>query len=77
MTRFIAKQIEIAAGNSDLANRTTRQAASLERAATSMEELTSTVSHNADNARQVRDLSVTTAETTEKPANWLRILPAP
>lgn len=57
---------EIAAGNSDLANRTTRQAASLEQAATSMEELTSTVSHNADNARQVRDLSVTTAETTEK-----------
>lgn len=65
---------EIAAGNSDLANRTTQQAAALEQAASSMEELTSTVSHNADNARQVRDLSVMTAHTTEKASNLVETL---
>jgi methyl-accepting chemotaxis protein len=39
-----------------------------------MEELTSTVSHNADNARQVRDLSVMTAHTTEKASNLVETL---
>ena len=57
---------EIAEGNTDLADRTRQQAAALEQTAASMEELTSTVSHNADNAGQARDLSVLTAGTTEK-----------
>lgn len=41
---------EIAQGNADLSTRTESQAASIEETASSMEELTSTVAHNADNA---------------------------
>ncbi len=48
---------EIAAGNSDLSQRTEQQAASLEETASSMEELTSTVRQNADNARQADQLA--------------------
>ena len=48
---------EIAAGNSDLSQRTEQQAASLEETASSMEELTSTVRQNADNARQANQLA--------------------
>lgn len=43
---------EIATGNADLSGRTESQASSLEQTASSMEELTSTVLQNADNARQ-------------------------
>jgi len=43
---------EIASGNSDLSERTERQAAHLEETASSMEELTSTVRQNAEHARQ-------------------------
>jgi len=43
---------ELAAGNADLSRRTEQQAANLEEAAASMEELTSTVRHNADLAGQ-------------------------
>ncbi|MEG2981957.1 MAG: chemotaxis protein, partial [Stenotrophomonas sp.] len=42
---------EIASGNSDLSERTERQAAHLEETAASMEELTSTVRQNAEHAR--------------------------
>ena len=48
---------EIAAGNSDLSQRTEEQASSLEETASSMEELTSTVKQNADNARQANQLA--------------------
>ena len=48
---------EIAAGNSDLSQRTEEQASSLEETASSLEELTSTVRQNADNARQANQLS--------------------
>lgn len=65
---------EIAEGNTDLADRTTQQAAALEQTAASMEELTSTVSHNADNARQARDLSKITATTTEKAGSLVETL---
>ncbi|HLU00142.1 MAG TPA: methyl-accepting chemotaxis protein [Burkholderiaceae bacterium] len=41
---------QIAAGNRDLADRTTSQAASLEETAASMEQLTSTVGQNSENA---------------------------
>ena len=45
---------EIAAGNLDLSSRTEEQAASLEETAASMEELLSTVTNNAENARQAQ-----------------------
>ncbi|MGI4857664.1 MAG: methyl-accepting chemotaxis protein [Janthinobacterium lividum] len=48
---------EISAGNVDLAARTEEQAASLGETASSMEQLTVTVQHNADNARQANILS--------------------
>jgi methyl-accepting chemotaxis protein len=48
---------EIAAGNSNLSQRTEAQAASLEETASSMEEMTSTVRQNADNARQANQLA--------------------
>jgi methyl-accepting chemotaxis protein len=48
---------QIAAGNTDLSQRTEEQASSLEETASSMEELTSTVRQNADNARQANQLA--------------------
>lgn len=57
---------DIAAGNADLSDRTSTQAAALEQTAASMEEITATVSHNAENARQARELSGVTASTTLK-----------
>jgi methyl-accepting chemotaxis protein len=55
---------DIAAGNADLSDRTSTQAAVLEQTAASMEEITATVTHNAENARQARELSGMTASTT-------------
>ncbi|BDU17880.1 methyl-accepting chemotaxis protein [Lysobacter auxotrophicus] len=49
---------EIAAGNTDLSERTESQAASLEETASSMDEITSTVRHTADNARQANQLAI-------------------
>jgi methyl-accepting chemotaxis protein len=49
---------EIAAGNTDLSQRTEEQASSLEETASSMEELTATVKQNADNARQANQLAI-------------------
>jgi len=48
---------EIAAGNLDLSARTEEQAASLAQTASSMNELTVTVKHNADNARLANSLA--------------------
>jgi len=45
----------ISMGNSDLAQRTGEQSASLEETASSMEELTATVRHNADNSIKVNE----------------------
>lgn len=56
----------IAAGNADLSERTATQAAALEQRAASMEELTVTVSHNAGNARDARQLAEQTADSTHK-----------
>ncbi|MGN6387914.1 MAG: Cache 3/Cache 2 fusion domain-containing protein [Burkholderiaceae bacterium] len=47
---------EIASGNADLSARTEAQAASLEETASAMEELTATVRHNADSAREADQL---------------------
>lgn len=49
--------IQIAHGNSDLSSRTEAQASALEETAASMEELGSTVKHNADNASQANQLA--------------------
>ena len=48
---------EIAQGNQDLSSRTESQASALEQTASSMEELSSQVQHNADNARQAKQLA--------------------
>jgi len=53
---------EIAAGNLDLSGRTESQASSLEETASAMEELTSTVKHNADNAHDASELVVATSD---------------
>ncbi|TWI42983.1 methyl-accepting chemotaxis protein [Pseudoduganella flava] len=48
---------EIAAGNLDLSSRTEQQATSLQHTAATMDELTSAVRSNADNARHARELA--------------------
>nr|WP_315218631.1 methyl-accepting chemotaxis protein [uncultured Duganella sp.] len=57
---------EIAAGNEDMSNRTAHQASSLEKIATAMEELTSTVRQNASNAQQANTLARTASSVSEK-----------
>ncbi|WP_369979874.1 methyl-accepting chemotaxis protein [Xanthomonas bundabergensis] len=57
--------MEIAAGNTDLSDRTEQQAASLEETASSMEELTSAVKQNADNAQQANGLVHSTGEIAQ------------
>ncbi|MBC3920749.1 MCP four helix bundle domain-containing protein [Undibacterium sp. CY18W] len=47
---------EISSGNADLSSRTETQAGALEETASTMEEITATVRHNADNARQANGL---------------------
>ena len=49
---------EVASGSMDLNQRTQSQAASLEETAAAMEEITSTIKHNADNARTADQLSM-------------------
>lgn len=53
---------EIASGNIDLSSRTEQQAAAVVETAASMEELTSTVEHNAENANNARRLSEMAAQ---------------
>jgi methyl-accepting chemotaxis protein len=57
---------EIAAGNLDLSSRTEMQASSLEKTASAMEELTSTVKQNADNAREANILAATASDVARK-----------
>lgn len=57
---------DIAAGNADLSDRTSTQAAALEQTAASMEEITVTVRHNAQNAREARELAASTTGTTQQ-----------
>ena len=52
---------QIAAGNIDLSSRTEEQASSLAQTAATMEELTTTVKQNADNARQANGLAESAA----------------
>lgn len=57
---------EIAGGNSDLSGRTATQATAVEQTAASMEEITATVKHSAENARQASELAAVTTRTTQK-----------
>ena len=57
---------EIAAGNSDLSQRTEEQASNLEETASSMEELTSTVKQNAENAKQANQLALSASDIAVK-----------
>ncbi|MFC5427233.1 methyl-accepting chemotaxis protein [Paraburkholderia denitrificans] len=57
---------EISTGNLDLSHRTEQQAVALERTASSMEELTSTVRLNAENAAQASTLAGNASEIAEK-----------
>jgi methyl-accepting chemotaxis protein len=57
---------EIADGNMDLSRRTEDQASSLEETASSMEEMTATVCHNADNAFQGNRLAVLAMDAASK-----------
>jgi methyl-accepting chemotaxis protein len=57
---------EIAAGNNDLSQRTEKQAASLEETAASMTELTKTVQHNAENAKEANSLAQAAAGIASK-----------
>ena len=57
---------EIAAGNIDLSSRTEMQASSLEKTASAMDELTSTVKQNADNAREANQLASAASDVAIK-----------
>jgi methyl-accepting chemotaxis protein len=57
---------EIAAGNQDLSNRTEQQASSLQETAASMQQLTSTVAHSADNANQAKQLAASASSAAGK-----------
>ena len=57
---------EIAHGNMDLSGRTEAQASSLQQTAAAMEELTTTVRQNADNALQANRLVTATAQSAGK-----------
>ncbi len=57
---------QVAAGNSDLSQRTEEQASSLEETASSMEELNSTVKQNAENAKQANQLAANASDIAVK-----------
>jgi methyl-accepting chemotaxis protein len=57
---------QLAAGNTDLSQRTEEQAASLEETASSMEELTATVRQNAENAQQATTLATTASGIAQR-----------
>ena len=56
--RVASASVQIAQGNHDLSHRTEIQAGSLQQTAATMEELGTTVRHNADNARQASQLAL-------------------
>ena len=57
---------EIAAGNIDLSSRTELQASSLEKTASAMETLTTTVRQNADHAREANQLAASASDVARK-----------
>ena len=63
---FASASAQIAAGNTDLASRTEQQSAAVVETASSMEELTSTVRLNAENARQASKLAASASADARK-----------
>ncbi len=63
---------QVAAGNIDLSARTEAQASSLEETAASMEELTSTVSQNAGNARMANQLALSASAVAVRGGDVVR-----
>ncbi len=63
---------QIAAGNQDLSQRTEEQASALQQTAASMEELGSTVQHNADNAALARQRSEQATEVAHHGGSAVR-----
>jgi len=63
---------EIASGNNNLSQRAEQQAANLQETAASMEELTSTVKNNADNAQQANLVANNAGELAEKGGNVVK-----
>jgi methyl-accepting chemotaxis protein len=57
---------QISTGNLDLCSRTEQQAANLATTASSMDQLTSTVKQNADNARQANQLALNASAVAQK-----------
>ena len=57
---------QITDANQDLSQRTSQQAAALEETSASMEEMTSTVKQNADNAKQADQLAINARATADK-----------
>ena len=57
---------EILSGATDLSDRTTKQAATIEETSATMEQLSSTVTHNADRARQASSVASTVTQTAEE-----------
>ena len=58
--------VHISHGNQDLAERTEQQARSLDTTASSMEQLTTTVKQNRDNARQAHQLAGSASDVAQK-----------
>ena len=63
---------EIASGNNNLSQRAEQQAANLQETAASMEELTSTVKNNADNAQQANLVANNAKDLAEKGGNVVK-----
>jgi methyl-accepting chemotaxis protein len=57
---------ELVTGNTDLSNRTSQQAASLEETAASITQLTTAIGHNADNSRHANELALSASEVAIK-----------
>ncbi len=60
---------EIAQGNQDLSSRTEHQASALQQTSATMNELGTTVRHNADNAQQANQLAVTASSRAAQGGN--------
>ncbi|UJD90778.1 chemotaxis protein [Rahnella aquatilis] len=63
---IVSASTEITLGNEDLSRRTEAQASSLEQTSASMEELTATVKHNADNAHQGNLMATNASQVAQR-----------
>ena len=66
---IVSASTEITLGNEDLSRRTEAQASSLEQTSASMEELTATVKHNADNAHQGNLMATSASQVAQRGGN--------